>query len=297
MSRNLEDLYDAFGITRYHANGIYGQNVKLMIIDTGCSSNKIHNVHGLAVSLILQDPSKKILSILPESEVLIYDVVNPADIPIQLVLDSLQKAIDLNVDIISISLGSGEPWDPLQRLIDIAFEKGILVFSAAGNSSSQGYEFPSACVHAISVASMNSSRQPSPFNTRNDAVVVFAPGEEIKLPTGENGKLEEFSGTSFSTPFAAGLAALILSQHRFQQNDFKKRIPRKTMIEILRDPNHLNLNCKDHSYVMENICVDYPSFTVEQKPKSTITLNIGLLFLFLLGISMYTLLHSSMLKV
>jgi subtilisin family serine protease len=55
-------------------------------------------------------------------------------------------------------------------------------------------------------------KQPSRFNTINDRVSVFAPGEAILLPDGT--AMKSYSGTSFACPFAAGLAALDISEKR-----------------------------------------------------------------------------------
>ena len=199
--RVMRDLFHEFGVAAYHARGIRGQGVSMMIIDTGCGKG-----HGLAVSSIVSE------GIAPDASIDLADVIDPTSIPIDAVIDAIQRGVDLNVDIISISLGTDDAFGPMQDVLRDAHEKGILVFAAAGNSGERGYEFPAAYDRVISVASINSARQPSQFNTRNDAVAVFAPGENIRLPS----STDSFSGTSFATPFAAGLAALVLSERRLQ---------------------------------------------------------------------------------
>jgi subtilisin family serine protease len=257
MSRELEDLYDLFGITKYHSNGIYGQHVSILIIDTG-TEKKTDNIHGLAVaSIISPTEDQEFLGIAPQAKVTVADVVDPHSIPIQKIIEAIREGIRNNVDIICISLGTSDPWGPLQEVITEAYEHSVLVFAAAGNSGERGYEFPAACQNAIAVASMNAARQPSPFNTRNDAVVVFAPGEKLRLPTGPHGELQEFSGTSFATPFAAGLAALVLSAKRIETENAQFVLSRREMVDTLRNPNHFSLNCSDHTYVMDKTCTDF----------------------------------------
>jgi len=259
----LREMFDAFGISAYHSKGIRGAGIKILIVDTGMDSRKDSgadiNMHGYAVRCLIKAPenSHGLVGIAPDADLTLVDVYDKESIPIDLLLLALRKAIDNRVDIISISLGTPDSYEPLQALIDEAAEKGILIFAAAGNSGSRAYEYPASCFSAIAVGSVNVARQPSEFNTRNDSVVVFAPGERIKLPTGHEGVLEEYNGTSFSTPWAAGLAALVLQQARVRGSDPNLKLNRRQMIDILRDPAHLDLNCDQHTYVMDRTCTNY----------------------------------------
>jgi subtilisin family serine protease len=299
MSRDLEDLYDLFGITKYHSNGIYGQDVSVLIIDTG-TEKKTTNIHGLAVASIIS-PSKdqEFLGIAPQAKVIVADVIDPHSIPIQKIIQAIKEGIRDKVDIICISLGTSDPWGPLQEVISEAYQNNILVFAAAGNSGERGYEFPAACQDAIAVASMNSARQPSPFNTRNDAVVVFAPGEKLRLPTGNHGELQEFSGTSFATPFAAGYAALVLSAKRLETGKKDAVLSRREMIDTLRNPEHFSLNCSDHTYVMDKTCTDFsqselfvPTSKVQQDVASSFRIQVGFFVIATLLLFMFSTLLS-----
>ena len=288
----LRELFDEFGVTQYHSNGFFGQDVKILIIDTGLKRpsqgrtmvafGEDINTHGLAVSCLISPPENEygLVGIAPLAQVELADVRDPSSIPIDVVLEALKRGIDENVDIISISLGTDDNYAPLQALIDEASAKGILVFAAAGNSGDRGYEFPAACFRAISVGSINKSRQPSPFNTRNDAVVVFAPGERIMLPTGVQGELEEYSGTSFATPFAAGVAALVLSKLRKEYAGKPIRLNRREMVDTLRNESHFKLNCDIHTYVMDKTCTNYSGLVDHERDQSTVsvtpTLGIGM---------------------
>lgn len=292
--KKMQALFEEFGISSYHARGIYGSGVKIMIIDTGMpDSSPILSLpkstkHGIAVSSILTGWEEVGLKgICPEAEVELLDLKDSKNIPMSKVLRAVQLAIENGVDILSISLGTTDSWDPMQSLITEAVSKNILVFAAAGNSGDRGYEYPAACKGAISVASMNLARQPSQFNTRNDATVVFAPGEELSLPLGQSGELGEFSGTSFATPFAAGMAALALSKLRTESSLQSKPIfiSRQDMIVLLRDMNHLGLNCDTHTYVMEPTCTETKYVNLES---NTPHLDFRLVILLLALISFFS---------
>ena len=185
----MRDLFHEFGIAAYHARGIRGQGVSMMVIDTGCGKGK--STHGLAVSSIISSND----GIAPAADIDLADVIDPSSIPIDVVIDAIRHGIELDVDIISISLGTDDAFGPMQDALRDAHDRGILVFAAAGNSGERGYEFPAAYDRVISVASINSARQPSLFNTRNDAVAVFAPGENIRLASSS----ESFSAAIYFT--------------------------------------------------------------------------------------------------
>lgn len=243
----------------------------MYIIDTGLSKKHIDNRnviqrsfagapgsssgHGSYVASIVAAPKNNfgIVGIAPEATVYLADVDNSRGvIYTSYIVSAINDAIKLDADIISISLGTSEFDVSLEDAVTRAASKGILVFAAAGNSNLRLYEYPAACEFAISVGSVNKDRGPSVFNTRNDAVALFAPGESVTV-TAPNGSTTKVSGTSFACPFAASLAALVLSTMRATNGpDF--RIRRQAMIDILRNKDHLALSCSVHNYTRANGC-------------------------------------------
>ena len=267
----ISELYPNFGVQAYHARGIYGSSVKMYIIDTGLSKKNLDNQnviqrsfagapgssqgHGSYVASIVAAPKNNfgIVGIAPQATVYLADVDNSRGIIYtSYIVSAINDAIKLDVDIISISLGTSEYDASLEDAVTRAAAKGILVFAAAGNSNLRLYEYPAACEFAISVASVNKDRGPSVFNTRNDAVALFAPGESVTV-TSPNGSTTKVSGTSFACPFAASLAALVLSTMR-ATNGPTFRIRRQAMIDILRNKDHLALSCDVHNYTRANGC-------------------------------------------
>jgi subtilisin family serine protease len=105
---------------------------------------------------------------------------------------------------------------------------------------------------------MDVNRNLSTFNTRNDAVAIFAPGQNIKVPGSSR-----LSGTSFAVPFASALAALELG--RLRTVDPLAKLSRPQAINFLRET--LGLSCDVHTYSTDICGSKGSSFeTLDQQP-------------------------------
>lgn len=254
-------IYPNFGVSQFHDDGIFGRAVSIYIIDTGLTntSEKLadvtvrsvtnpmgrKNTHGSFVTAIVASKAKSnpdmVPGIAPDAQVYLADVSGEnGQIYTSSLVKAIRDAIDLQVDIISISLGTNTYDQDLEDVVAEASRRHILVFAAAGNCSCRAYEFPGACDSAISVGSIDLRRTLSPFNTRNDTVALFAPGQNIGVP----GSKSRLSGTSFAVPFVSGLAALELSRRR--RFDPKATMDRLDAIGTLRAL--LGLDAGIHTY-------------------------------------------------
>ncbi|KAF4662789.1 hypothetical protein FOZ61_002158 [Perkinsus olseni] len=142
-------------------------------------------------------------------------------------LEAIDMAIDLEVDIISASLGFELSSHDLaeQHLLWNALhaveENGIILVSAAGNDfkvASDVYPCWFGGPRGICVAYlfdyMWDNRTEAVFNTESnygDRVDVAAYGTQLVTGRDEYGHLIKFSGTSAAQPIVAGLAAILLS--------------------------------------------------------------------------------------
>ena len=120
------------------------------------------------------------------------------------------KAIDLNVDIINMSLGaSTEPPKFIHDLILEAVSKGIVVIAAAGNDA-QSVNYPARYDEVIAVAALDASGKLATFTSKDETVDIVAPGVDI-YSTFLRNEYCKMSGTSQASPFVAGICALIKS--------------------------------------------------------------------------------------
>jgi subtilisin family serine protease len=86
--------------------------------------------------------------------------------------------------------------------------------------------YPAACAKAIAVSATDGNDRLASFSNFGNWVTLAAPGTAI-LTTADGGGYTYMNGTSFSSPIAAGVAALILSVNPALRND--------QVLEILRN--------------------------------------------------------------
>ncbi len=119
-------------------------------------------------------------------------------------------AADRGVRVINVSVAGAQPSATLQNAIDYAWNKGAIVFAAAGNAGNASLSYPAACNHAVAVAATDSTDARAAFSNYGPWVTLSAPGKDI-LTTTRGGGYAQWYGTSFASPIAAGVAALVLS--------------------------------------------------------------------------------------
>ena len=135
----------------------------------------------------------------------------------------LKCCVDLGAKVINMSFGTprsslkdGDPL-PHSRVIKYADHYGCVMIAAAGNSGIEEEYYPAALPEVICVGSVDHENRRSSFSTHGRHVWLVAPGEKI-ISTGLKGYMVS-SGTSHSTPFATGVAALLVSRaRRFGKN-------------------------------------------------------------------------------
>jgi serine protease len=134
------------------------------------------------------------------------------------------KGIPINPNparIVSLSLGGSFKSDSLQNAVDEAYQAGALILAATGNGSSDSILSPAAANHVLAIGSVDQDFRRSSFSNYS-AKLTNGPGTvDLMAPGGGSigGLLSTvpngygfLNGTSMSTPVAAGIAALVLSQ-------------------------------------------------------------------------------------
>ncbi|MEE8170000.1 MAG: S8 family serine peptidase [Phycisphaerae bacterium] len=97
------------------------------------------------------------------------------------------------------------------------FNSGVIHFAATGNSGGGSISYPSSIANVNAVGAINRNGNRASFSQFGAGIAFMAPGESIVVtdrtgaPGFSGGTYLFVSGTSYSSPYAAGVAAMVLS--------------------------------------------------------------------------------------
>ncbi len=126
------------------------------------------------------------------------------------VIAAIDYAIEQQVKVINISMGSPKYSEIENAAIQRAINKGICVVAAAGNDGNSSYNYPASHPGVISVGSIKPDCLVSHFSNYNDKVDLTAPGEDV-YSCSYDGSYRSVTGTSFSAPIVSATAALLIT--------------------------------------------------------------------------------------
>ncbi len=224
-----------------------GSGVKVAILDTGIdythpdldanyaggydfqnndNDPKDDNGHGTHCSGIVaaEDNDDGVIGVAPKASIYAVKVLDAQGSGyISTIVSGIDWAIDHNMDVISMSLGSSSSDSSLEESINRAYNAGIVVVAASGNDGKEAISYPAKYDDAIAVGATDKDNSLASFSNYGAEQEVVAPGVDIysTMPTytvtlnywwygGYSKNYAKMSGTSMATPMVAGVVALIL---------------------------------------------------------------------------------------
>lgn len=264
-----------WGMTKINAPAVWntgnkGAGIKVGIVDTGIDYNHpdlktnykggynyVNNTpdpwdgngHGTHVAGIIAaiDNDIGVIGVAPEAWIYAVRVLNDSGSgSYSQVISGIEWCVNNGMQIISMSLGGSGFSQALKDACDAAFNAGLLLIAAAGNSGGSGCPttggnvgYPAKFDSVVAVASTDSGDALSSFSSRGPEVYVSAPGSGIlsTVPTGScthcdpNG-YKQLSGTSMACPHTSGAAALIWKQNPSMTNVQVKECLGSTAVDL-----------------------------------------------------------------
>ncbi|WP_086757481.1 S8 family serine peptidase [Nostoc sp. 106C] len=182
-----------------HPRGGHGTHVSGIL---GASGNNSLGVIGVSPNVSIM-PTKHFSS--SDTEGYLWDVPQ-----------GIYYAVNNKAKIINLSFGSSSFDQEQYNALKYAYDRGVLVIAAAGNSNQNtdttphypaNYDLP----NIISVTATDENDQLAYFSNYGvNSVDLAAPGVNIKS-TLPNNQYDEWNGTSMAVPYVSGAAALLLA--------------------------------------------------------------------------------------
>ena len=125
-------------------------------------------------------------------------------------------AADHGADIINLSLGGFGSSTALDQAVDYALAHDVVVVAAAGNEAAGVPSFPAAIPGVLAVTAADAQGRFAWFSNHGPWITLAAPGINIvttALAAGPSMATASVTGTSFSSPIVAGVAALLRERH------------------------------------------------------------------------------------
>ena len=166
---------------------------------------KLASLHGTAIADIIAGSGRLKNATIYNASVVGEDEKGIQYSGVEPMLKALNWMVSQDVKVVNISLAG--PYNrTLERGIKSAVDKGLIIVAAVGNDGANASpRYPAAFENVIATTAVDSNMQVYENAIQGKHVDVSAPGVEIFVADGQNGRY--VSGTSMATPFVSAKIA------------------------------------------------------------------------------------------
>lgn len=169
--------------------------------------------------------------------------------PLSRIVEGIYWGIENEMDIINMSFGTPVYSEVLRQAIVDAYDAGILLVAAAGNTPGAAVQYPAAFPEVVAVGSTNAEGQLADHTSFGAELELLAPGEQI-VTTGLFYGVLETEGTSIAAAQVTGVASLLMERDREKSPEFIRQLLRKSAKNILIDEEN-TAGLIDHGYALD----------------------------------------------
>lgn len=234
-----------------------GENISIALIDSGVdishpdfsncdieiinlldSSNEDME-HGTAMAgVICANPydGNGLLGLVPR--VKLYDIKAVDEnmfCSVEKLIKAIEIAIEKQVDIISLSIGTMSKNKELEELVNKAVKNDILIIAASSNTKKKEVIYPAEFEAVVKVVPLNKKGDELYKNNNQKEQVIFSPGESIVTTSSNKGnRYTSKGGSSIATAVATGVIARIKYENPSLNNEeIKDILYKQKKIEIV----------------------------------------------------------------
>lgn len=167
-------------------------------------------------------------------------------------IEAFAKAVEMNVDIISLSWWAYMDFPVFRQVIKKAVDKGIVVIAAAGNYWSEDPFYPAYYNGVISIGAYDKDMKRASFSNYGDRVDIYAPWVDLVVPVNKD-EYASTDWTSSAAPLFAGVYSF-LSRYLWKDHPDLEKVLTK------------NNSVLGKYLLLSNLCPTEPVAAPIQKP-------------------------------
>ena len=180
-----------------------------------------HGTHVAGIASALTDNSTGVAGVGFNTSLLNVKVLgNSGSGSYSAIANGIDWAVQNGAKVINMSLGSPQKSSTLELAVNYAWENGVVVVAAAGNSNNPSRTYPAYYENCIAVAATDNNDVRASFSSYGSWVDVAAPGVNIystfpnhpfylQTEYGRSNNYDFGNGASMSVPHVSGIAALV----------------------------------------------------------------------------------------